>query len=337
VLDWQTGLITYLLPLVLLTLLVGQIARGARGGGTGGWTRIAACALLACVAGGSSETYAAAQVTAFGLACLLCWLIGAGSGRRYVQAMLVAALAGAGLALAAIAVAPGTGERLGQSAGIGFGLAIARALQFTPGWLRLTFARPHAIELALLVGSVGVIALGTPRQSSGARLSWAPLASGGAALALVLLACMAPAFSALGSDPPGRAQLIPQYVLVCGLALLAWLAGASAGDRGLVLVRQAAVRWSTGLGLVALLSLGPLATTARVARQLGTDRAYAAASDAVEDRIRAERANGRLDVSVPRLESTGVVKNLEFVGPDREDWFNACVARYYGVRSIASE
>jgi len=43
-----------------------------------------------------------------------------------------------------------------------------------------------------------------------------------------------------------------------------------------------------------------------------------------------------LDVTVRPLPATGLVHNLDFVGPDRHDWFNACVARYYDLNTIAS-
>jgi hypothetical protein len=31
-----------------------------------------------------------------------------------------------------------------------------------------------------------------------------------------------------------------------------------------------------------------------------------------------------------------MVRGMDFVGPNSSDWLNECVARYYGVRSIAA-
>ncbi len=65
-------------------------------------------------------------------------------------------------------------------------------------------------------------------------------------------------------------------------------------------------------------------------------RAYATAWDQLDSEVRAERNQGVQDVTVRPLASTGMVQNLEFVGPNRNDWFNACVARYYDLNTIAS-
>jgi hypothetical protein len=171
------------------------------------------------------------------------------------------------------------------------------------------------------------------------------LVAGVVATLLVIFACMLPAFYALGSNPPGRAQVIPQYVLVCSLAVLGCLAGTlapSTSGRGFIKgVRDAPINpllsGAAAVGLVVLLALGPLLTAARDLQQLATARAYAAAWDQLDAGVRAERSRGVRDVTVARLASTGNVQNLEFVGTNRRDWFNDCVARYYDLSSIAAD
>jgi hypothetical protein len=74
---------------------------------------------------------------------------------------------------------------------------------------------------------------------------------------------------------------------------------------------------------VAALSLPDLASAAQ----------HAALWDAEDQQIRASRDAGVADLSVPPL-PTYLGEN--FVTTDRQDWFNVCVARYYGVRSIAA-
>ncbi|MCA1644231.1 MAG: hypothetical protein LC797_01775 [Chloroflexi bacterium] len=60
---------------------------------------------------------------------------------------------------------------------------------------------------------------------------------------------------------------------------------------------------------------------------------HAALWDAEDQQIRASRDAGIADLSVPPLP---IYLGENFVGTDRADWFNQCVARYYGVRSIAA-
>ena len=60
---------------------------------------------------------------------------------------------------------------------------------------------------------------------------------------------------------------------------------------------------------------------------------YAALWDAEDQQIRASRDAGEADLTVAPLPQ---FLGEDFVGSNRRDWFNMCVARYYGVRTIAS-
>jgi len=312
--------LTYLAPLVLATALVGWIAHMSHAG-VGRWPVAGGVSfVLAFLAGGTSETFAAAQVTAL----VLAWVIALMAGGRNLRAMLLIGLCGALLALAIVAVSPGNNVRQETAAPSPLPTAVPQALEFTQGWLRLTFARPHAVVLLLLVGVPAAIGAASPRAS----LRWQVLIAGVFAAALIIFACMLPAYYALSSNPPGRAQVIPQYVLVCGLAVLGRALGA--------ILRQPLTGWVAAAALLALLALGPLLTAVEVLQTLEPARAYAAAWDQLDREVRAERTQGVLDVTVRPLPATGLVHNLDFVGPDRHDWFNECVARYYDLNTIAS-
>jgi hypothetical protein len=316
---WQTGLITYLLPLILATLLVGRIARANSSPGS-----LAIATAIAFVAGGTNETFAAAQVTALVLGCAFAAIV-----RREKLPVLLAALIGGLAALAIIAVAPGNEVRQTTSARTPLGVALPQSLQFLRAWLRLTFARPHAIELALLIVVPALLAPFTPVPRP--RLSTALFAL--ASVVLVLLACMLPAFYALDSNPPGRAQLIPEVVILASVGLIAWYVGAASAP---YLERREILGAGAAIALV-LLVVGPLAQTRRtLATQLPDARAYAATWDTLDQQVRADRDRGVQSVTIKPLPPTGSVQNLDFVGPDRDDWFNQCVAGYYRVSSIAA-
>jgi hypothetical protein len=284
------------------------------------------CFGLALLAGGTSETFAAVQVVALAVACFGVWR--AGSQRTLL--MLSAGLLGALVALALVAVAPGNEVRQTIASRTPLSVALPEAAQFTQGWLRLTFARPHAATLGLLLLVPAAIAAVSTRDSRrrighpGALLVFAVVA-----LLLVLLACMLPAYYALGTNPPGRAQLIPEFVVVCATALAAWWLGVAFAQ----VPRQPAARVVVTVGVIALLVVGPLLTAAQSAAEIAAARAYAATWDQVDNLVRDERQHGVQAVSVPQLSP---VHNLEFVGPDRGDWFNQCVASYYAVGSIAT-
>jgi hypothetical protein len=104
-----------------------------------------------------------------------------------------------------------------------------------------------------------------------------------------------------------------------------------------VLPPRPLVQWSLGAALAAALVLGPLAATLRLVDDVAPARAYGASWDALDATVRAAQGRGARDVTVRPLPPTGLVKNLDFIGPNRDDWFNTCVANYYDVRSIAAE
>jgi Family of unknown function (DUF6056) len=318
---WQTGLVTYLAPLVIATALVAWIARAPQLR----WHPVAVHAIsagLAVTAGGTSETFAAAQVVALGLALFASVLTGT---NRRTRASIAAALVGATLALAIVAVSPGNEVREASSDRLPIPLAANLAIQFTSGWLRLIFARPHAAALGALVAVAAWVGAAHPARGR-VDLRWVGV---GASIAVcTLLACMLPAFYALGSNPPGRAQLLPDYVVIVTLGVSAWWAG-----RVLQRHWSAPIKLALQLGMLVLLVLGPVGMAASVFQDVAAARTYAAAWDQLDAQLRNSR--GQV-VTISALEPTGAVRNLAFVGPDPDDWFNGCVARYYGLRSIAA-
>jgi hypothetical protein len=339
VLFWQTGMVSYLWPLVLATVYVAWVARVSRGRARSAAVHgVPALGLSfgpVFLAGGTSETFAAAQVTALALACVVAYVAGARPRSSTLLPMLLVGLLGALLALAVLAVAPGNSVRQETAARTPLSVALPQTLEFTQGWLRLTFARPHAAMLLLLVAIPAAIGATSPYPTP-ASPRWRVLVASALATALVILACMLPAFYALGSNPPGRAQVIPQYALVCSVAALGWALGTATGARLGSSLRRPAAGWVAAAALLALLALGPLAMARDVLQQIAPARAYAAAWDELDTDVRAERNQGKQDVTVRTLPSTGMVHNLDWVGPNRTDWFNECVARYYDLHTIAS-
>jgi len=335
VLYWQTGLLTYLLPLILATLYVGSVAHVAHAAGVRWAAAVGGSFVLAFIAGGTSETFAAAQVTALVCASAIASAVGARSTLGKVQATLLAGLLGAVLALGLLAIAPGNSVRQETAGQTPLAMAIPQAVEFTQGWLRLTFARPYAAVLVLLVGIPAASGAANQRPTLASPRSLV-IVAGVLAAVLVIFACMLPAFYALSSNPPGRAQVIPQYVLVCGVAALGWMLGTVIGAGRRRIGPGRAAGWVALAALLALLALGPPLMARDMLAHVEPARAYATAWDQLDREVRAERTQGVLDVTVRPPPSTGLVHNLDFVGPDRHDWFNGCVARYYDLNTIAS-
>jgi hypothetical protein len=305
---WQTGMLTYVLPLILATCLIGWIRRGGRT-----WWAVTMCGVVTFVAGGLSETYLIPQNVAITLALVACLASSRQSGRL---PHLIAALCGGVLALLVIVNAPSTASRVGGSPAdlwLAMSAAIATAFAQTA---RLVRYFPVIVLLSLAVPAL----IGPRRIEISGRM----LLTVTAVVVLTLPFCYFPSFYAQNGNPPARSLIVPGAILIGYLMVL-----------GLAARRFVSIRLSrTGRNVaIAALALIPIGSAVITFPQQADAMHYAALFDAEEQQIRTSRAAGQMDLTVPPLPP-----NLgeDFVTPDPRNWFNVCVARYYDVRSIAS-
>jgi hypothetical protein len=308
---WQTGMLTYLLPLVLATLLIGWIWRG----GTA-WWELLISGVITYVAGGLSETYLVPQNVAITLSLVVALLLMPASDRRTsLRLHLSAALAGGVLALITILVAPATEYRVG---GTPANLWLASSAAIATGGVQL-------LRLVRYFPLVVLLCLGVPSllDLSAWRISARWLAIVSALVVLTLPFCYFPSFYAQNGNPPMRSLIVPGaimigYLVFVGVAARAPLRAIPRPARRGLAVAAAAIPLA-----MAVVTLPERALAAEAATRF----------DATDLQIRADRAAGLLDITVDRLPR---YLGENFVSSDRGDWFNVCVARYYDVRSIAA-
>ena len=305
---WQTGMLTYLLPLILATFLLGWIRRGLQT-----WWAVALSGLVTFVAGGLSETYLIPQNVALTLALLAA--IGLQRARRNTVAHLSAALAGGVLALVVIVVAPATANRVGGTpADLWLAMSAAIATAF---FQAVRLVRYFAPVMLLCVAAPALLGSCTTRVSH--RWFWMVTA----AVAVTLPFCYFPSFYAQNGNPPARSLIVPGAILVAYLLFV-----------GLQLRPVAQRVPEPRQALVALtLGLVPLAFAVLNVPQYASAAQYASTFDAEDQHIRASRDIGDLDLTVPSLPPNF---GEEFITSDRQNFMNVCVARFYGLRSIAT-
>lgn len=306
---WQTGLLTYLLPLILATFLTGWIRRGIQS-----WWATGVSGLVTFVAGGLSETYLVPQNVALTLALLISLSVA-----RHRRTHLAAALVGGVLALAVIVLSPSIGGRVG---GTPADLWLAMSAAIATAAVQIVHLVRYFPLLALIALAVPAL-LGVPhRAACHVERRWLLLVT--ACVAITLPFCYFPSFYAQNGNPPARSLIVPGALLIGYLMFLGFA------------LRPVASRWvpaprsAVALAAVALVPLGVAVTTLPTQAQAAQ---YATLFDVEEQHIRAGRDAGTTDLTVPPLPLN---MGEGFVGSDREDWFNQCVARYYGLRSIAT-
>lgn len=324
---WQTGMLTYLLPIVLMLAYAGIVGRiGEPAAGQGLWLALGFA--LPFAAGGLSETPLFPEIAALALGLGAAVLLRRRGLRDPVVLVLAAGLAGSLAALIGILASPSIALRTD-----GLRPPVPVALVATVRGVALFIAHflhydapigLFALLAPLALSTAGVIAPSDRLTPALSRRGSIVLTG---ALAVLLVASYGPAEGALGAAPPLRAQIVPTFALVAFLAECGAALG-TALQQGLGGHHEALQALAVAVAVVV-----PLGVAVRTVPGIPSAAAYAARWDAMSAQVARDRQAGARDVTVAPLP---VALNEPFVGPDRTDWFNVCVARYFGVRTIAA-
>ncbi len=348
--NWLTGLSAYTLPLALLSTGAGWILHQALGRNRKPTALLlAANGLLAFFLGGFSETYAAVQVTLFGLAGALALVSGRSRTRVVLLPVLVAWLVGSLAALGGIALAPGNAARQAQ-------------LPVTPDLLRIvTFSVRNAAHivgkyllwtpLAAAVSLLVPLALGLSlpgRSLDGGkwdhlspRLLWrfpsikglllAPLAG----FALLTAAC-APTVFAMNAYPDDRVIVVPLFFLALAVMVCGFLLGRALRDMAhrLFWKRQPALMLAAAALALVVAAAASAQSVRSTLAQWPEAHNYAVRWDARNQDLRALGLLEASKVQIGALESRFALADLQ---ADPNDWVNRCFAGYYGFDEVTGK
>jgi hypothetical protein len=334
---WQTGMLTYVLPLILATLFVGMAIWNVRQkDNTGpGWLLLSA--IFTFVAGGFSETYVATQTTALFLGLMIGTIYLSSAFKRLALPLIVAGLAGSVMALLLIILAPGNSVRrayfppspdllttIGTSVSGAFefitaslsgtiGLALIFSIWTFYFYLRAAYKASSYLGLKRFIQSLVILSL------SGF---------------ILITSAFAPASYAMSISPPSRALVIPTFILVCIVVGYGSLIGfAFVRVRSVREMNDRALHLFGFVVMFVLLILGPIASTRDVFALAPVANDLANIWDKRDQAIRAANLQGVSELEVPVLPYSG---GLEDIGPDPNHWLNRCVAEYYQLDSIVA-
>jgi hypothetical protein len=295
--------------------------------------QLAVCFLVALVAAGFSETYAAWQTAVLGIGAFAARLVPL--GRRWWEPM-AGAMAGSILGAMIVALAPGNAVR---SAGEGDKLAPLASVEIAPRALSeaLDFALRRFSDPAVLLAAtiVGVLTIVT---YSGLRPTTRRLAAGAllvvAVAELVIAVTWLPALVALHGSPPPRAMAPAAFTIVAAAVALGILGGLLVlsfieripGPRYWQLPAAGVAIAIASTLVVRLIVLGEI-------RQSGELENLARAWDARNLALASAKTSGASMATVAVIRG---VATLEDVTPDPAHWLNGCVASYYGLTAVVA-
>ena len=342
---WQTGLVTYVVPLVLGTAYLGWMAslllrETSEKSGRLGW---ALSFLWAFVAGGFSETYISMQTAGLLMLTAATFIPRWRSTLSPIRAVAVAGLIGSLLSMMVIIGAPGNVIRRSLMPDPG-------SLLIVGGWsIRHTFAfvaksfigAPVTSLLSVILPLFAAFFLWPASmiaqdwQGRSVRRTSDLLAIIPAAAFLLTLAIIIPSVFATSAYPAQRALVTAQYVLISSLVLWGFTLGRLAGP---AIRRWAGARYRGQAWLIAvvlaLTLIASLATTQRILGWLPDAQEFSAAWDRRDASIREA-----LDRGDRELESASLshMAGLAEIGFDPDEWINICIADSYGLASVVAK
>jgi hypothetical protein len=338
---WQTGNLTYLLPLAIFTFGIGLLAKWFNTPQEIRPQHAVITFLIAWLVGGFSEMLVVVQmVSVLGVAGFMLRKDGGITSRA--GWILFPALAGTLLALLMVVFAPGNAYRLELQPDPPGWIAIGTmSLRFAFNFAGKSILRAPAAAGAVLL-LPGLVAFFTPvaipEDSAGTTPSLGrdhplrALISTALLTYALIVVSMAPSAYGISAYPPERALSIPQFILSAGMIIWGWFAGGAlrlsrAGNlRAKVWFKRAMLAV-----LVALLLIASLPTTWRLINRYPILAAYAARWDARHQEMQAARAAGVRSITVPAL---GFTAGLADIDADHETWVNRCMAGYYGFEAV---
>jgi Family of unknown function (DUF6056) len=365
---WQTGVLTYVVPIVFATAFMGLLCSVAASDQKPTLTFFVIGGLLTFIAAGFSESFAFLEVVALSLAFFLSFA----DDRNSIWGMknrmfLFVGLAGAILGAAVVLGAPGNNFRIAEelSGGLGtspahtwfslfklsiqFGLdsivnacnpkRFVMAMACMPSVLAFTVPAEHKMNPT----TTSIVKESSKRFVFGTIIGFTLIASSFVPTAYIT------AYLRGTYYPPGRLFVIPQFVFYCFICLESYWVGMAARSLTLRVPRSSSSvrRRTTLLWLLGIASAFSMAVAASAARTTWaaapTVRKFVYAWDAQEDKIRAAKKAGLRTIHVERLPATSQNKgvgqyfDLRLMDSVSDDWVNRCVADYYGLDSIVAE
>jgi hypothetical protein len=340
---WRIGLITYTLPLVFLTLLVGLILNGILKDRDGSQSRqglilgLIGCLMVAFFAGGLSETYVSLQTGLLGLALLCTFLVAKAKTRRVWFWWLGVSLIGSLIALLIVLLAPGNTIRQASmlpSTGIFelvYGSVMNAFLFMYISFHNYSFQLLLLFFLSMLLTYMLVSSNTVPHAVHPVWLVCALLLTPLIGYLMIIIIC-APSMYAESSYPEARVLIEAGFFMVLMTSVEGLVIGIGLGQLHTLSNEAPPVFLKIAVLLISLgILLYPLYYARRIYQQIPDYQARASAWDARDATILIEKTRGLENIQVVEFDSISGISELS---RDENFWVNACAASFYGVQTI---
>ena len=356
---WETGAVTYVAPLILLTIYIGLVCRIARATHRHRFWPLLWCGYITFVAAGFSETYAALQGGGLCLAILLSVVTGSDLLRKRTLPFFIAGLGGTILACIISLSAPGNEARIASSLSRSIGPPPRNLLSFIELSLRFGFdsllmsvlsSRLTTAAAALVLPALVAFKLHSQEADqsvdakSGFKKPTKWLALSPIAGCILIVFCFVPTayvatYIRSGYHPQPRLFVTSQFVFYCFACVAGYLAGMILRNALRTVDLRNKLFWVSG-ALSLVFFVVPFNSARSTWALEPVVRIFASKWDEQERKIRAAKISGHREVSVEALPATSrdtrgdLYFGLRLMDSNPDNWVNGCAAKYYGLDFI---
>ena len=334
---WGQGMRSVVPPLIWATAITAYAAYDYDHVPKNRYGRFVIAGFLTFIAGGFGETYVTLQTSSLAAAVVISAIMIPPSARKKILPLALASLVGSLLSMAAIILAPGNIYRQAEFPPHPDLINLIRiSIESSISYLQYMTSFPE--NVMSLLGITGVFVLfgsgiffGKPgtisRQFMTQILLGFPLLT-----LLLILACFAPAAYAISAAPPGRTDIVPTYMLVCGLALWGYFLGGFAQTSRWFSKNNIRILSRAMIGIVLILfTFNTMWLTYRAMQRQPEYSSFATIWDKVDKSIRQAKQKGCTSIVVrPNQNYFG----LSYFLDNPNFWVNECASRYYGLTVV---
>jgi len=336
---WMTGMVTYSLPLVLVTFYAAWLIKWSDDNRSL-WI-VLLSGLFSLALGGFSETYVTTQTTILAVAVGIILLRRKDPNRGGKLALLGSGLVGSLLALVVIVVAPGNQARLAlMPEQADFISIVAQSIYDTYLFVRITISDSwQTLALVVLLPLVltafkDAQASTAPERARFLRRSLLRLSVVGIVASLAMVASVFPSEYATATYPAERALITTGYVMTLALAF----GGAEIGFAISQFIKQSSglriLQIAASILLLSLIGFNVLTSLSYRQAQFPRASKFAASWDDRDDEIHKAVARGEEDLAVRSLPHMAGLAEVE---ADAGTWINRCISQTYGLRSVIAK
>jgi uncharacterized membrane protein YiaA len=331
---WETGVVTYTLPIALFCFMLAAMIYCIRGGRQTSLGSLMFFGVAAVFIGGFSETFATYQTTFFSIALGLA-LLKAFSAPEIARRLFLAAFLGSVVSLVIVASAPGNQIRMEGASYASLAWVFKSAFLYSFYLIfKFVFVTPLAAASAFALPAVVSFQASAPAKGPAEQpqIAWSNVGKillMNLAVLIAMTACTVPGFYALGATPPPRALFLPQFLMVA--AAVVWGHFVSSALRSAGLFRN----WMSAISLIVIalvLALLPITTIKSNLQVVPVAAGYAREWDQQDHEMKQSRSAGKKEIKL-HLIQPGPGEKCR-LSSDPQDWYNRAVAEYYGVESI---